>query len=188
VSEPIPTESTAPAIGVARPQPDVLERRPPVNDLIVVVFDRLEDARTAMRTIRQLEREGLVQLEDSAIVERAEDGKVRVKNELSGATEMGAAVGALIGAVITFFFPVVGMVVGGTVGALVGSMLRTGVEKDFVEEVKRQLSPGRSALFLVIRHADADALVAAMRPFKGEVLQATLPSDVEEELREALAV
>jgi uncharacterized membrane protein len=159
-----------------------------VNDLIVVVFDRLDDARNAMRTIRQLETDGRVELEDTAIVERAEDGKVRVKDEVSGATEKGAAVGALIGAVLTFFFPIVGVVVGGTVGALVGSMLRTGVEKDFVDEVKRELSPGRSALFLVVRHADADALVAAMRPFKGQVLHTTLPADAEEELREALAV
>jgi uncharacterized membrane protein len=79
-------------------------------------------------------------------------------------------------------------VLGAAAGALVGSLLKTGVESTFVDDVKKQLSPGRSALFLVVREAHTDALVAALRPFKGEVIQTTLSSDAEEELREALAV
>jgi len=69
-----------------------------MNDLIVVAFDRLEDARTAMRSLRELERAGKVEFEDTAIVERMPDGKTHVRDEVSGATETGAAVGALLGA------------------------------------------------------------------------------------------
>ena len=51
--------------------------------------------------------------------------------------------------------------------------------------MKRGLAPGRSALFLG-RKGSADAIVAAMRDFKGEVIQTTLPSDAEDELRRVL--
>lgn len=159
-----------------------------MSDLIVVTLDHLDDAREAMSKLRELEREGRIQFEDTAIVERDPDGNVHVKNELTGATEKGAAIGGLVGALLTFFFPVVGFVLGAAAGALVGSMLKTGVESAFVDDVKKQLSPGRSALFLVVREAYTDALVAALRPFKGEVIQTTLSSEAEEELREALAV
>jgi uncharacterized membrane protein len=159
-----------------------------MSDLIVVTFDQLDDAREAMGKLRKLEGDGVVQFEDTAIVERDADGKLHVKNELTGATEKGAAIGGLVGALLTFFFPVVGLVLGAAAGALVGSMLKTGVEPSFVNDVKKQLTPGRSALFLVVREAHADALIGALRPFKGEVIQTTLPSDAEEELREALAV
>ena len=159
-----------------------------MSDLIVVTLDHLDDAREAMSKLRELEREGRIQFEDTAIVERAPDGNVHVKNELTGATEKGAAIGGLVGALLTFFFPVVGFVVGAAAGALVGSMLKTGVESSFVDDVKKQLSPGRSALFLVVRETYTDALVAALRPYKGEVIQTTLSSEAEEELREALAV
>lgn len=159
-----------------------------MSDLIVVTFDRLEDARAAMREIRTLEGESLIELEDTAIVERAADGTVHVKNELTGATEKGAVIGALAGAILLFFFPIVGLALGAAAGAAIGSLFQTGVEAKFVDDVKRQLSPGRSALFLVVRRADADAVTAAMRPFKGEVLQTTLSTDAAEQLREALEV
>jgi uncharacterized membrane protein len=159
-----------------------------VNDLVVVAFDHLDDARAALSNLRELEKEGRVSFEDTALVEHMPDGKVHVRNELSGATETGAVVGALLGSLALFLFPVVGIAVGAAVGAAVGSALKTGVEPSFVDEVKRQLSPGRSALFLVVRKADADAVVAAIRPFKGDVIQTTLSPELDEALREALAV
>ena len=159
-----------------------------MSDLIVVAFDELDDARTAMGRLRALEREGQVQFEDTALVERTLEGEIHVRNELSGATETGAAIGALVGAVVTFFFPVVGIVVGAAGGAAVGSLFKTGVESSFVDEVKQRLSPGRSALFLVVRRASTEAVIAALEPFKGEVIQSTLPPDAEDELRRVLAV
>jgi uncharacterized membrane protein len=159
-----------------------------MSDLIVVAFDRLEDARTAMRELRDLEGNGQVEFEDTALVERAADGSTHVKNELTGATETGAAIGAVVGALVSFFFPVVGLAIGAAGGAAVGAMFKTGVESSFVDEVKEKLSPGRSALFLVVRKGSTDALIAALEPFKGEVIQTTLAPDAAEELRRVLAV
>jgi uncharacterized membrane protein len=62
----------------------------------------------------------------------------------------------------------------------------TGVSDRFVDEIKETLRPGRSALFLVVRQSDLDATIAALRLFKGDVLQTTLPTEVEEALRQAL--
>jgi uncharacterized membrane protein len=159
-----------------------------MNDLIVVAFDRLEDARSAMRSLRELERAGKVEFEDTAIVERMPDGKTHVRDEVSGATETGAAVGALLGTVVLFLFPVVGLVVGAAAGAAVGAAMKSGVEPSFVEQVKQQLGPGRSALFLVVRKGDADGIAAALRPFKGDVIQTTLAPEIEQEIREGLSV
>ena len=62
----------------------------------------------------------------------------------------------------------------------------TGVSDKFVDEVKTTLRPGRSALFLVVKQSDADATIAALRPFSGDVIQTTLPAEAEEALRQAL--
>ena len=159
-----------------------------MSDLIVVAFDHFDDARSAMRALRSIEHEDQIKFEDTAIVERAPDGKLHVKNELTGATESGAAIGAFVGAFLFFFFPVVGAAIGAAGGAAVGAMLKTGVEKSFEDEVKDKLSPGRSALFLVIKSGSTDALIAALEPFKGEVLQTNIPTEAEEELRRVLAV
>ena len=131
-----------------------------MTELIVVSFANLSDARAAMADLRRIEREGLVKFEDTAVIERAEDGQVHVKNELTGATETGAAVGALIGGMVTFFFPVVGIAVGGAVGGAIGSLMHSGVEGSFVDEVKEQLGPGKSALFLAVKSGSPGVITA----------------------------
>jgi uncharacterized membrane protein len=157
-----------------------------MNQLIVVAFDHFDDARTAMQSLRSLERQGRIRFEDTAIVERDPDGTAHVRNEVSGMTETAVVVGALVGGLVTFMFPPAGMAIGAAVGAAVGAMLKTGVDPDFVDDVKETLRPGRSALFLVVKESDADATLAAIRPFSGDVLQTTLDSEAEEALRRAL--
>jgi uncharacterized membrane protein len=158
-----------------------------MNQLIVVAFDHFDDARAAMASLRALEREGRVRFEDTAIVERDPDGTAHVKNEVSGTTETATVVGAVIGGFVGFLFPLAGIAIGAAAGAVVGAALDRGVSSDFVDEVKKTLQPGRSALFLVVKEADADATTAALRQFKGDVIQTNLDSEAEEALREALA-
>jgi uncharacterized membrane protein len=158
-----------------------------MNQLIVIAFDHFGDARNAMSGLRALEREGRIRFEDTAIVERDPDGTAHVKNEVSGTTETAAAVGALIGGLITFVFPPAGIAIGAVLGAAIGAAMGTGVSGDFVDQVKTTLRPGRSALFLVVRESDADAVMAALRSYKGDVIQTTLDSEAEEALRAALS-
>ena len=157
-----------------------------MNQLLVVAFDHFDDARTAMAALRGLERDGRISFEDTAVVQRDPDGTAHVKNEVSGTTEKATAIGALIGAVVSFAFPLVGAAVGAAAGALVGRALDTGVNDRFVDEVKTTLRPGRSALFLVVRSSNLDATIAALRPYRGDVLQTTLPTEVEEAIEQAL--
>ena len=154
--------------------------------LIVIAFDHFDDARTAMAGLRSLERAGQIRFEDTAIVERDPDGTAHVKNEVSGTTETATAIGAAIGGLVTFVFPLAGIALGATLGAIVGRALDRGVSDAFVDEVKQTLRPGRSALFLVVRESNADATLAGLREFHGDLIQTTLDSEAEEALRQAL--
>ena len=157
-----------------------------MNQLIVVTFDHLEDARKAMERLRSLESDGRIRFEDTAIVEREADGTAHVRNEVSGTTEGAAVVGAVIGGLLAFAFPLAGIALGAALGAAVGNLLDSGVSGKFVDELKTSLTPGRSALFLVVKDAQVEALIAALRDFEGEVTQTTLDSEAEEALRQAL--
>jgi uncharacterized membrane protein len=157
-----------------------------MSELIVVSFDHLEDARKALAAVRTLEHAGQVHLEDSAIIEREPDGTTHVRNEVSGATETGAVIGAVIGGVVAFAFPPAGIAIGAALGGAIGALMHTGVEGSFVKDIEKQLAPGRSALFLVAKEAHMDALVAALKPFKGELIQTTLDTDAEGSIRHAL--
>jgi uncharacterized membrane protein len=157
-----------------------------MNQLVVVAFDHFADAREALRRLREIERAGRVRFEDTALIERDPDGTAHVKNEVSGTTETAAVVGAAIGAIVTFVFPLAGAAIGAAAGAAIGAAMDTGVSSRFIDELKTSLRPGRSALFVVVKEADADALVAGLRGLPGDVVQTSLPPDTEDALRRAL--
>ena len=157
-----------------------------MNQLLVIAFDHFDDARSAMRDLRNLEHDGRIRFEDTALVERDPDGTAHVKNEVSGTTETAAAIGAVVGGLLTFVFPPLGIVLGAAAGAAVGAAMDTGVSPKFVDEVKTTLRPGRSALFLVVKQSQLDAVLAALRQYRGDVIQTTLDSEAEEALRNAL--
>ena len=157
-----------------------------MNQLVVVAFDHFDDARDALRSLRELERAGRIRFEDTALVERDPDGTAHVKNEVSGTTETATIVGTIIGGLITFAFPLAGMAIGAAAGAAIGASLDRGVSGSFIDDVKTTLAPGRSAIFVVTKEVDADAVTAALRQFRGDVLQSTLSSEAEDALRQAL--
>ena len=157
-----------------------------MNQLLVIAFDHFDDARSAMRDLRNLEHDGRIRFEDTALIERDPDGTAHVKNEVSGTTETAAAIGAVVGGLLTFVFPPLGIVLGAAVGAAVGSAMDTGVSPKFVDEVKTTLRPGRSALFLVVKQSQLDAVLAALRQYRGDVIQTTLDSETEEALKQAI--
>ena len=157
-----------------------------MSDLIVVTFPAEDEARAALEELRQLERAGQIAFVDTAVVTRRADGQTEVKGEASSTTETGAVVGAVIGPLVTIFFPVVGIVAGAAVGAAVGAAMASGISGSFVKEVQAKLEPGSSALFLLVKQSNPEAIRGAFANHPGHVLQTNLDSDAEESLRAAL--
>lgn len=157
-----------------------------MRDLVVVTFSGPGDGIAALARVRDLERTAGLKVDDTAVVEKAADGKVQVRNEVDSGVKSGALGGGVLGLLIGgLFFPVVGLAIGAIGGALVGRSLEHGIDPAFVRDVTSELGPGTSALF-VVTSGGASALVTALRPFEGKVYQTTLPPETERALEEAL--
>jgi uncharacterized membrane protein len=157
-----------------------------VSTLVAITFPGADTAAQALGTIRSLEHEGGIELEDTAVVTKDANGKVQVKNEVSSGTETGAAVGAVLGSLLFIVFPIAGIVGGAVAGGLIGRALAPGLDGKFVKEVEDQLPVGGSALFLLTKGTDPGLLIAAMRNYQGTVLQTSLDEDEEQALRDSL--
>jgi uncharacterized membrane protein len=157
-----------------------------MSNLVVITFNREHEARDARNAVSNLERQGRIHVDDAAVIMKDPDGKVHVDNELESSTKTGALVGGLLGAVLFFVFPRAGLALGALGGALVGKTIEPGVDQGFVRDVTAGLRPGGSALFLMFGGADADATMAALRPFQGTLYHTTLAPETEEALRHAL--
>jgi uncharacterized membrane protein len=156
-------------------------------NLIVIAFDDPDQAGQVRESLAKGEHGGYISLDDSAVVVKDADGKVHIKNELDRGVKIGAVGGGLLGLLVgAIFFPLGAMLMGALGGAVVGSLLDMGVSKNFVKEVSESLGPNSSAIFLIVRDANPDYAIAAMRQFNGKIIQTTLDESAEENLRDAL--
>jgi len=155
--------------------------------LVVITFDDPDEAGKVRQTLSSIEHTGHLSLNDSAIVVKDDQGKVHLKNEVDRGVKVGAVGGSLLGLLIaSVFFPIGGLILGALGGALVGKMANTGVSQKFVKEVSEDLEPGSSAIFFIVRGDDPNPTVAALRQYKGKVLQTSLPKEAEDTLRREL--
>ena len=84
-----------------------------------------------------------------------------------------------------FLNPLLGAAIGAGSGAISGKFADIGINDSFMKELGSTLTPGGSALFVLVRKSTPDKVLEALRPFagKGKVLQTSLTKDKEEELR-----
>jgi uncharacterized membrane protein len=158
-----------------------------MSTFVAITFDGPGDAQAALGSVRALEHEARIGIEDTAVVSKDADGAVHVKNEMASGTETGAAVGAVLGGLLFMVFPVGAIVGGAVVGGLVGRAAAPGIDGQFVKEVEDGLKPGGSALFLQLKGGgDLGLLIGSMRQYSGRVAQTTLDDEQEEALRQAL--
>jgi len=155
--------------------------------LIGVVFDNTDEASQVRRTLSKEAKQGYISLKDSAIVVRDANGKIHIKDEVDSGVKVGALWGGLLGAILAgMLFPLFGIALGAIGGAVVGRFVSEHIDPKFIKEVGTAMDNDSSALFFIFRGSDVGAAVAAFRPYKGKIIQTTLPEEAEESLREEL--
>jgi uncharacterized membrane protein len=157
-----------------------------VSSLVVLAFPTQGGAQDVLTVVNDLQKQRLISIDDAATVVRGQDGKPHVKQATSlvGAGAWGGAFwGMLLG--LLFFAPWLGMAIGAVSGALAGKFADIGIDDAFIRDVEQKIPPGTSALFLLVRRATMDRVLAALQPYHPEVLQTSLSAEQEAQLREA---
>ena len=159
-----------------------------MSNIFVITFDNEDEAKKVREALKEAEHGGYLSLDDSAVVVRDQKGKYHVHDELDRGVKVGALGGGFLGLLLSFIFtPIGGMLIGAAAGALVGSSFDLGISKKFIKDVEASMEPGSSALFFVVREANPDMALAALKPYQGEVYHTSLDPDDEERLRKILS-
>lgn len=160
-----------------------------MSNLVAVVFEDESTAFEMRAALIKMQKQNLIDLEDSVVVTRDAKGKVRL-DQATNLTTAGAIGGGFWGLLIGLLFlnPLVGAAVGATTGAITARFKDIGVNDEMVRDVGRSLHTGTSALFVLVRRATVDKVLDGLKAFagKGTIYQSSLNKDDEGALREAL--
>jgi uncharacterized membrane protein/acetyl esterase/lipase len=157
--------------------------------LTVWKFDDPTGAGEALAKLESLQKQQLLEIEDAAVVEwqpGQKKPKTRQAVSLTGAGALGGAFwGMLFG--LLFFIPFVGLAVGAVLGGLAGRFSDYGIDDDFIESVRDQVTEGTSALFLltVTGSAAVDKLQDELKGEMGSLIKSNLTNVQEAQLRQA---
>lgn len=155
------------------------------SELVLLHFEESDAAERVMSTIRTLEAEGFLELEDAALISRASNGQVEVRSLDSGDGKTKPAVGAVIG-----------LLAGGLVGLpILGALALGGVaakksvdtavrELDtLLEDVGQRVDAGSVALALSVQSmSDPEMVADRLSILRDEMTRVEIPPELREQL------
>jgi len=160
-----------------------------MSDLVIISFKDEQTAFALRAELAKLQKEYLIEMDDAVVVTKDDKGKVKL-HQAQNLTALGAASGSFWGLLIGMIFlnPLLGVAVGAGAGAVAGALTDVGINNDMMKSFAKDFTPGSSALFILVRKATGDKVLAELKEFtgKGKVLQTSLTKDKEEELRKVI--
>ncbi|HEX8034309.1 MAG TPA: DUF1269 domain-containing protein [Ktedonobacterales bacterium] len=124
-------------------------------ELIVAAFPDEDGASKALTELKEARKEKLIDITDAAVIQRAADNKLHIRETGDMSGGRGAVIGGIVGAAIGLVAPPAVLVtagVGAAIGGLAARLRDSGFPDDRLRELGEALQPGTSALVAVIEH------------------------------------
>jgi uncharacterized membrane protein len=136
------------------------------ENIIVTTFSEDSSAYEALARLKELAAEDEIDLRDGAVVERAEDGTLHVRDEAGKQGDgLATLTGGTIGLLIGILAGPLGVLLGGAVGLLAGAIVdaEDDDETDSVlEHISRSIGKGETALLADVDESGPAAVDGAM--------------------------
>jgi uncharacterized membrane protein len=159
--------------------------------LTVWKFDSADGAADALATLKRLQKQQLVELQDAAIVAWPPDAKKPSITQLHNLVGAGAVGGAFWGSLfgLLFLVPLLGMAIGAGMGALVASTADVGIDDELIKQLREKIVSGTSALLMLTSSAVSDRVLEEMKAQRGhaDLIESNLTREQEAKLRKTFA-
>ncbi len=159
-----------------------------MSDLIAIGYNDETTAAAAADEARRLAKDLIIEADAIASIRRDAEGKYHVTTT-HHAGRFRRHLGHVLGLAVrhALLRPGIRHGVRAPASALsMGKVTKTGIDKQFQEQVRGMVKPGTSALFLVVEKVTPDKAVEAMSRFGGTVLKSSLSKEAEKELQAEL--
>jgi uncharacterized membrane protein len=153
--------------------------------VIVAAFQDEKAAKGALTALKQARREGLIKIENAAVLRKDAKGKLHIKETHDMGGGKGAAFGGVGGAAIGLIAGTAlaaPVVVGALVGGLVAKLRDSGFSNKRLENMGQGLKPGTSAIIAVVEHTWVAKVEEALAEAQAEVITAEIQADIASQL------
>ncbi|GAA1116986.1 DUF1269 domain-containing protein [Kribbella jejuensis] len=162
-----------------------------MGTLTVWKFGSWDGANQAIGTLEGLAKDGVIRVVDAASVSWQPEMRRPRTRQVRSLTGVGAVGGMFWGLLFgtVFLGPVAGVALGAAAGALAGSLVDVGIDDDFIESVRDQVTPGTSALFLLSSDEDTEKIRDTFRAtgLRARLIQSNLSAEQEAAIHELFA-
>jgi uncharacterized membrane protein len=151
------------------------------ENVLVIAFADPASGRAALDALTELDSTGVVELRAGAVVDRADDGKIRVRKEAGDTVpaverhpRLAALLAVLVGPLDTLLF-------GNSLLALAGATVVPSEDELALGDLARSIPPGHTAVVAAIVEPEADVVDPRMAELGGIVARRSL-AELEAEL------
>lgn len=153
--------------------------------VIVAAFQDEKAAKNALAALKEAKKEGLIKIENAAVLSKDEKGKLHIKETQDMGGGKGAALGGVGGAVIGLIAGTalaVPAAVGALVGGLVAKLRDSGFSNKRLETIGEGLKPGSSAIIAVVEHSWVKKVEAALAEAQADQTTAEIQAGIASQL------
>jgi uncharacterized membrane protein len=153
-------------------------------EIIVAAFQDPNGASAALEELKQAKKQGLIKIEDAAILVKDADGKLRIKETADMGGGKGAVIGGVLGGVVGLLAGPIGWAAlgGAVIGGLVAKSHDGGFSDARLKQIGDSLKPNTSAIIAVIDHVWVAEVERQMQQAGAETVTASLSADIAKQL------
>jgi uncharacterized membrane protein len=155
------------------------------ENIIVTTFTDDSRAYEALARLKELAAEGQIDLRDGAVVQRGQDGTLRLRDDAGNEDEgLATLTGGTIGLLIGILGGPLGVLFGGAMGLLAGAIVDTEDDEEtdsVLEHISRSIGNGETAVVADVAESGPAPVDGLMADFGGR-MQRFVRKDVEAEI------
>ena len=153
-------------------------------EIIVAAFQDPNGASAALEELKQAKKQGLIKIEDAAVLVKDADGKLRIKETADMGGGKGAVIGGVLGGVVGLLAGPIGWAAlgGAVIGGLVAKSHDGGFSDARLKQIGDSLKPNTSAIIAVIDHVWVAEVERQMQQAGADTVTASLSADIAKQL------
>lgn len=152
--------------------------------IVVAAFRDMDAASIVLADLKQAKRAGRMDFLDAAVITKDASGKTKIRETSDMGAGKGATIGVITGAVLSLIVGPLGWMAlgGGAIGGLAAKLSDSGFPQGPLKKLAEGLTPGSSALLVIIEEKWMAELEASLKRQDAEILAGKVEAEIAQEM------